>query len=247
MSFKAQVKELLFSSGWYVKRVHNIPTGVNWALDLKRLLNKTPDGIFFDVGANVGQTARFMRREFPSAVIHAFEPVPDTFEILERNASAMDKLYIHKIALSDSDRVVDFSYVPNAEQRNSIENCRYDDDPSARRARATVMTIDNFCSANGIERITLIKTDTEGHDASVLSGARGLLFNARVGAVLTEVTFDRENRFNTQFSAVDELLYGAGFLLCSLYETETLQRSHTDGAYCNALFVKRDLLPSNLR
>jgi len=52
---------------------------------------------------------------------------------------------------------------------------RFEADPAARRARVTITTIDAFCSANNIDQISVLKTDTEGFDAEVLRGADKML------------------------------------------------------------------------
>ncbi|MFL6733645.1 MAG: FkbM family methyltransferase, partial [Sphingomicrobium sp.] len=52
----------------------------------------------FDVGANVGQSVETYLREFPTATIHAFEPVPDTFAQLQANVGHNARVAIHNIA-----------------------------------------------------------------------------------------------------------------------------------------------------
>jgi FkbM family methyltransferase len=44
-----------------------------------------PGAVIFDVGANVGMFSIAMMQRYPGARIHAFEPIPDLFEILSRN------------------------------------------------------------------------------------------------------------------------------------------------------------------
>jgi FkbM family methyltransferase len=46
-----------------------------------------PGSVIFDVGANVGLFSIAMMQRCPGARIHAFEPIPDLFEILSRNLS----------------------------------------------------------------------------------------------------------------------------------------------------------------
>ncbi len=238
-------KDALLASGWYVKRARNIPTGINWALDLKRLLKTTPGGNMLDVGANVGQTTLFMRREFPRAVIHAFEPVPDTFAILRQKTQHIHGVNRHEMAVGANEGSTEFSYLPKADVRNSLSTNRFEADPSARRARIAITTIDAFCSRENIEQVTLIKTDTEGFDADVLRGAKSMFSRNAISAVVSEATFDPKNQLQTQFHALEDFLLGHDFLLCSLYETEMLPRiDKYYGSFCNALFVRRSLLPA---
>ena len=245
MDLKNLAKDALLSSGWYVKRARNIPTGINWALDFKRLLKATSGGNMLDVGANVGQTALFMRKEFPRAIIHAFEPVPDTFAVLRQTTQHVQGVQCHKMAVGAKEGLLEISYLPKGDVRNSLNTKRFVDDPAAHRAQVVITTIDAFCSANNIDHVDVIKTDTEGFDAEVLRGATCMFSRNAVSAVVSEVTFDPQNQLQTQFRSLEDFLLSHDFLLCSLYETEMLPRvDKYYGSFCNALFVRRSLLPA---
>ncbi len=57
------------------------------------------DPIAFDVGANVGSFALLMAHA--GAEVHAFEPLPATYAILESNVAHAARINAHQIALSD--------------------------------------------------------------------------------------------------------------------------------------------------
>jgi len=44
-------------------------------------------------------------------------------------------------------------------------------------------TIDEFCAENNVRQVDIIKTDTEGHDLSVLRGASKMLTQGNVSAI----------------------------------------------------------------
>jgi hypothetical protein len=52
-----------------------------------------------------------------------------------------------------------------------------------------VTTLDAFCNRERIASIDILKTDTEGYDARVLSGARRMLSEKRIHCVVSEVGF----------------------------------------------------------
>ena len=65
--------------------------GYNILVDIERLSRtwgQTID-VFFDVGANVGQTIRSVRSKFDDCHIVAFEPHPQTFVKLKENTKAL--------------------------------------------------------------------------------------------------------------------------------------------------------------
>jgi hypothetical protein len=86
--FRALVKKALGYHSW------------NSDDDQQRLI---PDAkMIFDVGANVGQTAKTYRRLFPSAEIWSFEPVPASYESLSFSLS--DQRF-HPVPLALSDQI----------------------------------------------------------------------------------------------------------------------------------------------
>src|SRR5438093_481435 len=66
----------------------------------KTILGRPPRTIF-DVGANSGQTALEMVRQFPAARIFSFEPTPSTFARLEHNVRHLRNVTPVNIALGD--------------------------------------------------------------------------------------------------------------------------------------------------
>jgi FkbM family methyltransferase len=49
--------------------------------------SRNPDPVIIDVGSNIGLAILFFKRLFPRAYVLAFEPDPQTFEVLARNVS----------------------------------------------------------------------------------------------------------------------------------------------------------------
>lgn len=78
----------------------NSPRGLDLAHNLARFLPNWQCGVIFDVGANVGQSAREFSNRFDYSEIHCFEPFPATFEELRRNASIIPRIHLHPYALS---------------------------------------------------------------------------------------------------------------------------------------------------
>jgi hypothetical protein len=75
-------------SSYWIYRKRHLPIGADLRVDLERVgLNPR---VIFDVGANIGQTYRRFRRDFPDAQIHCFEPVNSAFQKLTEEVSGDD-------------------------------------------------------------------------------------------------------------------------------------------------------------
>lgn len=145
-----------------------LPYGAQVYFDLHRL-GFIPK-VAFDVGANVGQTSTLIADLWPSSNIHAFEPVDKTFNILKKNIARCAKVKPWKIACSDRVGDAEIYLDKTYSEISSLENSTL----KGGRVCIKLSTIDLFCEENCVYP-DLIKIDTEGHEMSVLSGAKMLL------------------------------------------------------------------------
>ena len=74
------------------------PRGMDPVFDRVRLISMERP-IIFDVGANVGNTAIEFSAKHPNAIIHAFEPVSDTFALLSANTRTAKQIIAHQLAV----------------------------------------------------------------------------------------------------------------------------------------------------
>jgi len=96
-------------------------------------------------------------------------------------------------------------------------------------ARTTIQ-LDDYIAQNAIERVDLLKVDTDGHDIEVLLGARKLL--SRCLAVKVEAQFHGAvHSYANTFSNIDQLLRGLGFSLVDM-EPFHYTRSALPGEFC---------------
>jgi FkbM family methyltransferase len=151
--------------------------------DQKRLI---PDAkMIFDVGANVGQTAKTYRHLFPSAQIWSFEPFPASYQSLCHSVS--DQRF-HPIPLALSDQIANTSLnIGAASITNSL--LRRDTD-IGKTINIQTDTVDHFCSEHGILSIDILKVDVEGAEDRVFKGAQKMFSQGAVRSVFVEVYFD---------------------------------------------------------
>jgi FkbM family methyltransferase len=70
----------------------------------------------FDVGANIGFFMLYLNQHLDDASVFSFEPIPDTFELLKRNAERHNNLnlQLYNFGLSDEAGTATFTHYPKS-------------------------------------------------------------------------------------------------------------------------------------
>ena len=97
-------------------------------------------------------------------------------------------------------------------------------------------TLDRFIAAEKIDKIDLLKIDTQGFDLDVLQGAEQALSDELVSNVLVELNFIKMYQGQSSAEEINTYLNKYGFFLVDYYEK--VRRSNTIG-WCTALFSRR--------
>ena len=195
----------------------------------------------FDVGANVGQFATETLRGLPGATVYSFEPHPGAFAELSRLSGP--QLKTHELALAAEPGEATL-YVYGSETETSLINSLT---PNARfpqkfgfephEVKVRCATVDAFCQEAGIERIDLLKVDTEGFDLVVLRGAERMLREGRVRFVYVEFNdlFARAGTTGGALVPIAEYLDPFGFSYLCTYTDFVLYEGRVS-VCANALF-----------
>lgn len=127
-----------------------------------------------DVGANIGDTARFVRARADTPVL-CIEGNEDYVPFLCRNVAGMPDVQVEECFLGDGDRDEGWSVVSQEGTGHLCGESR-----GSSRRRTTTRTLDDVLAARApFSRAKVFKSDTDGFDAKVLRGARGYLSEAR--------------------------------------------------------------------
>ncbi|NGM21814.1 FkbM family methyltransferase [Roseomonas stagni] len=187
--------------------------------------------VIFDVGANIGQSCTAFAVAAPEAeVIHAFEPVASTFAVLAGNVAANPRIKPCHAALGATSGEAMMT-ARALSTNNRVIPAR----PGARNTESvTILTGDQFCAHHGIEAISYLKIDTEGHDLDVLKGFAGTL--PRIDFVQVEASMNPYNTLHAPFRALEDLLRDAGFLLFQFYD-QTFQNQLPVLRRANPVFI----------
>lgn len=148
-----------------------------------------------DVGAHVGSAALFFRHAYPKARIIAFEPNPGSFALLERNTANEDRLEVHPLAIGAEDGEATLFAGRHSSMQASLVPS---EENAADGVRIQVRAISRLLAELGVQRISVLKVDTEGMELPILRA---------LGAALTDVdVVYLEYHSEADRRAIDELL-----------------------------------------
>jgi len=227
-----------------------------WSIRTFYMLSQTSDCIL-DVGAFFGLYGLAAALANPKADIHCFEPFPDNNALMQHYVALnnLANIKTHDCALSDTKGTVGF-HVPVKKSTKlpdigSLTN-RFEDghhsNKQTREIQVEVTTIDEFCDAQQIQSVDLIKIDAEEAELQVLQGAQRTIEKCQPD-LLCEIIFD-----NPQLPAIESLLKDHGYCFYGMLEsgitqtptlleplaadTDTrLQKNH--GGYTEMLLTKK--------
>lgn len=154
--------------------------------DLMHLLSHTKAGdCCIDIGANFGAYTLYLGQKVGSeGRVFAFEPHPEVFSRLRRNIALNPHMNITALpfALSSSTRKGTMHLHPENTDIGAID-CN---SSAAYTKEINLITLDEFIIQEKISKVNLIKMDVEGHELSVLEGAKKTLRNGAVDYILVE-------------------------------------------------------------
>src|SRR5262249_42479094 len=105
---------------------------------------------------------------------------------------------------------------------------------------------DDFCADHGIERINILKTDTEGYDLHVLKGAERQLVHGKIDFIYVEVGFNKDDVAHSWFCGILDYLSSMGYQLFCFYEFDGLcfvpHPKQPRYPWSNAMFVRNGLV-----
>lgn len=216
--------------------------GLDYMRDIEWLAQSWGHAIetFFDVGANVGEAAITAFQRFPGVHVYSFEPHPSTFAKLRQRIGTGCRFSGENVALGHTVGTVDmFEYdmsLLNSLAPNAPFAVRFG--LEGRRIEVLCTTLSAYCREKGIDRIDVLKIDTEGHDFAVLQGAEEMLAKGAIRFVYVEFN-DLQPKSGTTGGALfpmDEFLRRFGFQFVASYNDLIVAQDELFGV-SNALFA----------
>lgn len=184
-----------------------IATTINWDRSWEHWVYDTcrwimpPDGVFYDIGANIGYMSVELLHQLPHARGVLFEPQPQLVEALNRSKQLnafLDRCQILDVALSDSSGSAYLNRF-NHDGHASISNQSQQKNP----IQVRIKTLDEAVKTDHLPLPDVIKIDVEGHEQNVLHGGLKTLAAARPSLIL-------ECSAMEQFQAISAILRQVG-------------------------------------
>jgi FkbM family methyltransferase len=136
--------------------------------------------VTLDVGAYVGFFSLLAGHANPQGRVYAFEPLAAAFERLRKNnaRNALSNVEAIAAAVADVAGHLEFFHAPTTNGipcSSSLSQEFMAGTPDLRKTTVPVVRLDDFVQEKGLERVDLVKIDTESTEPAVLVGAHRTL------------------------------------------------------------------------
>lgn len=197
---------------------------------LRKLFKRYDNLVIFDIGSCESEDSIRYAKFFPSATIHAFEPIPQNFLTAKSNISRyklQSRIKLHKAALSNtvgiskifksSGQPADVTPEGDWDYGNKSSSLlapkmvkevtpwlKFEDS-----LKVKTNTLKNYCKKNNIKSIDLMHMDVQGAELMVLQGAGS--FIRHIEAIWLEAEAVELYEKQPLKSELESFLLGAGF------------------------------------
>ena len=223
--------------GYEIHRRDPLPIGRCPFRDVATIFAAEDEIVAFDVGANAGQTTeKLLEIRRPRVFVHAFEPGPANFDALRVNVGNESRASLNQCALGNEP-----GHLELHEYELSTLNSILPPGPDLpnRPVKSNVVevkTVDDYSQDHAIDRIHLLKIDTQGFDLQVLRGAEGMLHKNGIDAVLIEVNYVRMYADQASPGEIMDFLIAFGMRPACFYPVHLHQGQ---GGWNDVLFIHK--------
>ena len=202
-----------------------------------------------DVGAHLGETINIFKKNLNVKKIYSFEASPLNFQKLEKKflKNNLSNVEIYNYALGDkkSNNFINQTMESSSSTINNLNpKSKYffkklkilniKDKDFSKKIPIKIITLDSFISEKKIDKIDLLKIDTEGYEFNIL---KGLFKNHyKIKLIYFEHHYDDMIIKNYKFRDINELLQKYGFK--KIIKNKMLFRKSFEYLYENQMFQK---------
>ena len=146
---------LSYLTGYWFHKRSTLPVGVDLFHDIQYRFRYKNISVVFDVGANIGQTAHWVRHHISSSRIYCFEPIRSVYEQLVKNTVSIKKIKTESIAFGYKNEEIIVRLHKEHTVLNSLKSELMSHDQDSAKAKVKVNLLDNNCSEKKIQHINL--------------------------------------------------------------------------------------------
>lgn len=128
-----------------------------------------------DAGANIGISALWFLAHYPGAQLHAFEPEPQNFRLLEHNLGSIPGVVLNRAALWQENGRLPLRLADHGAIHSVV-----DQSVGPRSIEVECTTLADYLERRGISTVDLLKLDVEGSEAQVLQGLGARIADVKV-------------------------------------------------------------------
>jgi FkbM family methyltransferase len=182
---RAEFKMVLLRPGFIED---NIAKSKSWESHIAATISffMKEDGIFLDIGSNIGYHSLYIASSFKNSLCICFEPHPDIYKQLVRNIKSnqhLDNVICHNAAVGNHSGKIEF-YIPNRVAYNrGVSSVLANYDLLVKndfdKIDVEIINLDEFLDNDTKDKIAVIKIDTQGYEYEVIAGTVDIIRKAR--------------------------------------------------------------------
>jgi methyltransferase, FkbM family len=232
---KEAIRNLAAKVGYDVRSTGSL--GISPFADMKKFVPVPHNPLILDIGANVGQSVGRFRKTFPTAIIHSFEPGPETFKALSQNVARDKRVFAWNCGVGASAGQQTFQENTNSDMSSFLGLSTAGWGEVNRQTVVEMTSVDRFLQSNGISHVDILKSDTQGYELEVLKGAEEAMRENRIGLVYFEFIFSDMYKHLPGFDQLFRHLVDRNFSLVAIYDFHYQNRL---ASFADVLFINRE-------
>ena len=218
---KKLIKNIFDKAGFEIRRKPNEKEIKYLTFDeIYQKIIKNDKPIIFDIGANTGQSMDRFLKIYANSLIHSFEPQPKEFNYCKKKYKNFDNIRINNLAIGEKktkknlniaghsgnssffEMKKDSNWLKIRSEQLGIDKENY----KTSKIEVNLDTVDSYCDENSINKINIMKIDTQLYEQQVLKGSENMIKNQKIDAIEIEIVFSSVYEKYVNFSDIEKYL-----------------------------------------
>lgn len=232
---KELIKRLASKAGYHIGKKSPFLFSYTWIreMDINTII---------DIGANLGQYAEFISKEFPNTPIHSFEPLASVYKELQKNVKHLNvKTYNYALGAKAGKAMINHnvnghytSSILETGERTKSNFPTWTD--KTVKEEIDIITLDSFFEKENLKKNIFLKIDVQGFEDQVLAGGMKALQEVKV--VQMETAFQEMYVGEKPFEYFYSLMKNNGFELAGFFDF-CYDRKNGRPLFCDTVYVKK--------